>query len=81
MITAFVELSLAITPAYLGRISQLTSKETLHEVRVCVVYVELHSFVARVIIKVSSLHATSKYGKVKSLWLVRHIGKGFAIAL
>ncbi|KAF3583554.1 hypothetical protein F2Q69_00027493 [Brassica cretica] len=41
--------------------------ETLREVRVCVVYVELHSFVARVIIKVSSLHATSKYGKVKSL--------------
>ena len=100
MIMAFVELSLAITPAYvislslslspaklifflyviwgfednpsgdpkqLGQIAHLTSKEALREVRVCVVYVELHSFVARVIIKVPSLHATSKYGKVKSL--------------
>ncbi|KAF3604831.1 hypothetical protein DY000_02046402 [Brassica cretica] len=56
MITAFVELSLAITPAYviwgfednpsgdpkqLGRISQLTSMETLREVRVCVLYVDV----------------------------------------
>ena len=68
-------------PKQLGRISHLTSKETLREVRVGVVYVELHSFVARVIIRVSSLQTMSKYSKVKSLWLVRHIGKGFAIAL
>lgn len=42
---------------------------------------ELHYFVARVIIKVSSLQAMNKYGKFKSLRLVRRIGKGFAIAL
>ncbi|KAL0670222.1 hypothetical protein Bca4012_032926 [Brassica carinata] len=31
--------------------------------------------------KGSSLQAMCKYGKVKSFRLVRHIGKGFAIAL
>lgn len=39
---------------FVGRISHLTSEETLREVvRVCVVHVEL-TFVARVIIKVCS---------------------------
>ncbi|CAN6981202.1 unnamed protein product [Brassica oleracea var. botrytis] len=66
---------------FVGRISShLTSEETLREVRVCVLYVELH-FCCRSEDKGYSLQAMHKYGKVKSFRLVKHIGKGFAIAL
>ena len=65
----------------MGRISShLTSEETLREVSVCVLYMELH-FCCRSDDKGSSLQAMHKYGKVKSFRLVKHIGKGFAIAL
>lgn len=72
---------------FVGRLSNLTTEDTLRDVRVCVRFVSMTSSfgisLCLIVFRhcVSSLQAMSKYGRIKSLRLVRHIGKVFAFVL
>ncbi|KAH0897734.1 hypothetical protein HID58_047302 [Brassica napus] len=84
IITAtFVELSSAITPAYMipGDPKQLEILTVLSLWVESPLILRRRRLFVRSEDKGSSLQAMHKYGKVKSFRLVKHIGKGFAIAL
>ncbi|WZZ17901.1 hypothetical protein YC2023_110990 [Brassica napus] len=80
---AFVELSSAITPAYMipGDPKQLEILTVLSSWVESPLILRRRRLFVRSEDKGSSLQAMHKYGKVKSFRLVKHIGKGFAIAL
>ncbi|KAH0912379.1 hypothetical protein HID58_035700 [Brassica napus] len=80
---AFVELSSAITPAYMipGDPKQLEILTVLSSWVESPLILHRRRLFVRSEDKGSSLQAMHKYGKVKSFRLVKHIGKGFAIAL
>nr|VDC74139.1 unnamed protein product [Brassica rapa]VDC74665.1 unnamed protein product [Brassica rapa] len=80
---AFVELSSAITPAYMipGDPKQLEILTVLSSWVESPLILRRRRLFVRSEDKGSSLQAMHKYDKVKSFLLVKHIGKGFAIAL